>query len=193
MHQKGQHFFNHFPYYSLFFVCFPSISKPSRTMANEWCGFRSHNKAHQRIRLQKILNVMIFYNGRRIRFIAEPPTNIFHRTFQYMGRRLRRPIFWRRNSNSDLYLQPSILQLIPHPIFAHLIFPHLYTKFPHFSWFPRPFHIAPIWLWGSQSAPRTHLAIAGAICTASAMYQLYRSRFSSSQLPFPALAPRAGL
>ena len=57
----------------------------------------------------------------------------------------------------------------------------------------RPFHIAPIWLWGSQSAPRTHLAIAGAVCTAPATNQLYRSQFSSSRLPFPALAPRAGL
>ena len=54
----------------------------------------------------------------------------------------------------------------------------------------RPFHIAPIWLWGSQLAPRTHLvAIARDVCTAPATYQLYQSWFSVSRLPFPALAP----
>ena len=57
----------------------------------------------------------------------------------------------------------------------------------------RPFHIAPIWLWGSQSAPRTHLAIARAVCKATAMNQLYGSWFFGSRLPFSALAPRAGL
>ena len=57
----------------------------------------------------------------------------------------------------------------------------------------RPFHIAPIWLWGSQSAARTHLAIARAVCKATAMNQLYGSWFFGSRLPFSALAPRAGL
>ena len=50
----------------------------------------------------------------------------------------------------------------------------------NFKWLScgvKTFHIAPIWPWGSQSAPRTHLAIAGAVCTAPATYQLNRSQF----------------